>query len=90
MLLLTAATSKGQITLPREVREHLHIAEGDRVEFRIERDGGVRLAPVSGSVRDLYGCLRRADVPAPSLEDLEEALLESLAADEERIRRGGA
>ncbi|HBL31426.1 MAG TPA: AbrB family transcriptional regulator [Acidobacteria bacterium] len=86
---LSTLTSKGQITLPREVREHLHIAEGDRVEFRIERDGGVRLAPVSGSVRDLYGCLRRADVPAPGLEDLEEALLESLAADDERIRRGG-
>jgi len=86
---LSTLTSKGQITLPREVREHLHIAEGDRVEFRIERDGGVRLAPVSGSVRDLYGCLRRVDLPAPSLEDLEEALMESLVADDERIRRGG-
>jgi antitoxin PrlF len=86
---LSTVTSKGQITLPKEVREHLHIAEGDRVDFRIEKDGSVRLAPVSGSVRDLYGCLRRAEVPSPSLEDLEEALMESLAADDERIRRGG-
>lgn len=86
---LSTVTSKGQITLPKEVREHLHIREGDRVDFQIEKDGSVRLAPVSGSVRDLYGCLRRTDVPSPSLEDLEEALMESLAADDERIRRGG-
>jgi antitoxin PrlF len=86
---LSTVTSKGQITLPKEVREHLHIGEGDRVDFQIEKDGSVRLTPVSGSVRDLYGCLRRADVPSPSLEDLEEALLEALVADDEQIRRGG-
>lgn len=86
---LSTVTSKGQITLPKEVREHLHIGEGDRVDIQIEKDGSVRLVPVSGSVRDLYGCLRRADVPSPSLEDLEEALLESMAADDEQIRRGG-
>lgn len=85
---LSTVTSKGQITLPKEVREHLHIGEGDRVDIQIEKDGSVRLVPVSGSVRDLYGCLRRADVPPPSL-DLKEVLIESLAADDERIRRGG-
>lgn len=85
---VTTVTSKGQITLPKEVRDHLHIREGDRLDFRIEKDGSVRLAPVSGSVRDLYGCFRRTDIPVPSLEDLEETLMESLAADDERIRRG--
>jgi AbrB family looped-hinge helix DNA binding protein len=86
---LSTVTSKGQITLPKEVREYLRIREGDRVDFQIEKDGSVRLKPVSGSVCDLYGCLRRTDVPSQSLEDLEEALIESLAADDERIRRGG-
>ena len=85
---LSTVTSKGQITLPKEVREHLQIREGDRLDFQIEKDGSVRLAPVSGSVRDLYGCLRQTDVPPPSLGDLEEGLMESLAADDERIRRG--
>lgn len=79
---LSTVTSKGQITLPKEVREHLHIAEGDRVDLQLEKDGSVRLTLVSGSVRDLYGCLRRPDVPPASLEELEEALLESLAADD--------
>ena len=85
---VTTVTSKGQITLPKEVRDHLHIREGDRLDFQIEENGSVRLAPVSGSVRDLYGCLRRADIPSPSLQDLEEELMNSLATDDERIRRG--
>jgi AbrB family looped-hinge helix DNA binding protein len=85
----STVTSKGQITLPKEVRERLHLVEGDRVEFLMERDGRVHLLPVSSSVRDLYGCLQRKDINAPTLEELDEALVESLAAEDERIRRGG-
>lgn len=35
--------SKGQVTLPAEVREALHIREGDGVEFTVEADGRVIL-----------------------------------------------
>jgi len=34
-------SSKGQITIPRSVREALSIAEGDRVVFRVERDRAI-------------------------------------------------
>ena len=34
-------TSKGQITLPKEVREHLHVSAGDRLDFLIDDDGQV-------------------------------------------------
>jgi AbrB family looped-hinge helix DNA binding protein len=80
-------TSKGQITLPREVREHFHLTEGDRVEFVIEPGGQVRLRPVTGSIRKLFGMLRRSERPVPSLEAMEETLLESLAEDDARMAR---
>lgn len=35
--------SKGQITLPPEVREALHIRQGDGVEFTVGSDGRVLL-----------------------------------------------
>lgn len=42
-------TSKGQITLPKRVREELGVVEGDKVRFIVERKG-VRVLPVrSGS-----------------------------------------
>ena len=81
-------TSKGQITLPREVREHLHLSEGDRVEFLIEPEGGVRLRPLTGSVRNLFGILHRPGMRALSVEEMDEAIGRHLAEDNERILRG--
>lgn len=81
-------TSKGQITLPKEVREQLRLVEGDRLEFLIDEGGEVRIRPLTGSVRELFGCIPRAGRRGPRLEELEEELSRSLVADDERIRKG--
>ncbi len=41
-------TTKGQVTIPLEIREHLGIRPGSDVEFKIEGNV-VRIIPVSGS-----------------------------------------
>jgi antitoxin PrlF len=87
---ITTLTSKGQITLPKEVREHFRLGEGDRLEFVIRSDGEVRVQPVAGSYRDLRGMLRRPGRSSPSDENLDRELIRSLEEDDERIRRGGA
>ncbi|WP_284616089.1 AbrB/MazE/SpoVT family DNA-binding domain-containing protein [Aquabacterium humicola] len=49
-------TSKAQVTLPKAIRDHLRVAPGDAVEFRIVADGSVRVepaAPVADSPRAL-------------------------------------
>ena len=81
-------TSKGQITLPKEVREHLHLAEGTRVEFVIETGGDVHLRPVAGSVRALFGIAGHKERQAQSIEEMDEAIGRHLAQDAERIRSG--
>ncbi len=81
-------TSKGQITVPKVVREHLHLASGDRLEFIIERNGRVRLQPVTGSVRQLYGMFRQNKRPTPSVEQMDETVIETLSQENERIREG--
>jgi antitoxin PrlF len=54
-------TSKGQITVPKKVRDHLHLAAGDQVAFFVEPDGSVRLVPVTRSITMLKGCVPRPD-----------------------------
>jgi antitoxin PrlF len=44
-------TTKSQVTLPKAIREHLKIAPGDAVDFRIVADGSVRVVPASGTDR---------------------------------------
>jgi antitoxin PrlF len=81
-------TSKGQITLPKQVREHLHLAEGDRVDFLIDSAGEVSLRPVGRSALELFGFLRRPGLPASTVEEMTENMVTSIAEDNQRIRRG--
>lgn len=39
-------TSKSQVTLPKAIRDHLRVAPGDSVDFRIAADGTVRVDPL--------------------------------------------
>jgi len=51
-------TSKGQITIPKAVRNRLNLKTGDRLDFRIE-EGQLRLIPVNVSVDRVFGALSR-------------------------------
>ncbi len=82
-------TSKGQITLPKAVREHLHLAARDRVAFVILDDGQVVLRPMGRSVRELRGFLRREGAVLVPFEDLDRSVMTALAEDDERVRRDG-
>jgi antitoxin PrlF len=52
-------TSKGQLTLPKAIRDLLHLDAGDRVDFVVKDDGTVVLKPATVDVRELRGMLHR-------------------------------
>ena len=56
-------TSKGQITIPKTVREALNLETGDRVEFLIDSDGSVTIWPVTADVTTLKGMLPKPKRP---------------------------
>ncbi|QND54088.1 AbrB/MazE/SpoVT family DNA-binding domain-containing protein [Phyllobacterium sp. 628] len=43
---MTTVTTKGQVTIPKPVRDLLGIVPGSRVDFRRDADGNVVLVPV--------------------------------------------
>jgi AbrB family looped-hinge helix DNA binding protein len=47
-------TSKGQITLPKKLREALRLRRGSRIRFRVEPDGALRGEPVLHELEDLW------------------------------------
>lgn len=73
-------TSKGQITIPKEVRNALHLRSGDRLDFVVQADGSVRVLPITGSVKRLKGMLPK---PARSLtvEDMDAAIAKGAAGE---------
>ena len=59
-------TSKGQITVPRDVREQLHLAAGGKVDFRVDRDKcSATMVPLNRSVAEVFGLLHHLAPKAP-------------------------
>lgn len=56
---LSTLTSKGQTTIPRDVRAFLKIQSGDRLEFVIGQDGNVILKPAVIEVSEIRGLLKQ-------------------------------
>ncbi len=75
-MLTTTVTDTGQITLPDEIRQHLKLVSGSRVEFVIDEDGQVKIFPLTAAVETLSGILHRPGIQPASLEDMETAISE--------------
>ena len=63
-------TSKGQVTIPRAVREALGLGEGDHVVFRVE--GRRAVLARTADLLDLAGAV---EVPRPRVAELARAII---------------
>lgn len=54
---ISTMTSKGQITIPKSVRDQLKLHPGDKMEFTIAADGTITIKPRSVRVEDVMGML---------------------------------
>ncbi|WP_448003757.1 AbrB/MazE/SpoVT family DNA-binding domain-containing protein [Agromyces bauzanensis] len=73
-------TSKGQITVPKEVRDDLHLTAGSKVLFVKLRSGHYRIVPRTGKVQDLGGMLYDPNEPPMTIHEIEDAIAEGGAA----------
>ncbi|HMN86447.1 MAG TPA: AbrB/MazE/SpoVT family DNA-binding domain-containing protein [Bauldia sp.] len=78
-------TGKGQITLPKEIREKAGLRIGQRVRVAIEDSGRIVLAPAEQSIQRLFGALGRPP-RGGTVEDVRESVRASAA---DRFRRAG-
>ncbi len=58
-------TSKGQITIPKEVRERLGVEAGDRLEFVEQERGVYKVVAATRDVRHLKGLVPKPRQPVP-------------------------
>ena len=75
-------SSKGQATIPKAVRERLHIKPGDRFKFFFHPDGVILLPKISTA--RLKGMIPKPAQPV-SLEEMNRAIQEGAT---ERFRPG--
>jgi antitoxin PrlF len=79
--IVSTITSKGQVTIPVEVRRHLHLHQGSKLSFVIADDGSVSLeVPTYGSVASLAGAAGKLAKPR-SWEEMREIAREDHLAE---------
>ena len=72
-------TSKGQITIPKAVREALGVAPGDQLVFHVHEDGRVTVEAATIELTSLFGILK-PKVRGVTIEQMQEAIERSAAA----------
>jgi antitoxin PrlF len=78
-------TSKGQITIPAELRARLNLKEGDKLEFYMDRSGGVLVSPRNASPSAVFEDAPRGGRSASAMTD-DEAIVASVLEKDRRNR----
>lgn len=83
--MLVSITSKGQLTLPKGIREKLGLVLGSKLDFSIDADGSLRARPLRRGAADLFGILHDPDRASSTVRQMDEAVGQYLAQDDKRI-----
>ena len=80
----SALSIKGQATIPKAIRDHLHLEPGDRIKFFVHPDGSVMILPKipTSKLKGVVKTRRRA-----SLNDMETAIGDGAISGRRRTRR---
>lgn len=81
-------SSKGQVTIPIDVRRQLGLNAGDTITFVATDDGKVEIRPVRFTLESVFGSVKALPNESLDLErEIEEATEESVARKMRRLNR---
>jgi len=68
---LATITTKGQITIPKSVRDSLMLSTGDQIEFIVTDKREALIRPISKKVDDVFGILHKPGRKTVSVEEMD-------------------
>jgi len=73
--LISTVTQKGQVTIPKDVRDSLHLVTGDKVEFIRNDQGEIVIKPVTRKVGEVAGLLSQYKKSTPAtIDEMDQAV----------------
>jgi antitoxin PrlF len=85
--MLATVTIKGQVTVPKAIRERLNIEQGTQLDFKLNDDGSISVRPLKRSALAIVGLLKRPGRAAVSVEQMNRAVVDAAAARHARSRK---
>ena len=71
-------TSKGQLTIPKVVRDSLRLHSGDRIAFILHGDAEAVMKPITKSVDEVFGRLNSSHQSAKTVDEMNAAVAERM------------
>ncbi|MDR9417170.1 MAG: AbrB/MazE/SpoVT family DNA-binding domain-containing protein [Gracilimonas sp.] len=69
-------TSKGQVTIPKKIRDKLGLKPGDKLRFELNEQGKLEVTTKTYSIMDTAGILYRPGQKAKTVEEMDEGIAE--------------
>lgn len=70
----STVTSKGQVTIPKEIRLIAMIHEGTQLDFHIQSDGKIIMIPIQNNIINLKGIIKSKRKTPVSLAEMKQAI----------------
>jgi AbrB family looped-hinge helix DNA binding protein len=71
---IATLTTKGQVTIPKEIRESLKLHTGDKIEIIVTEKREAIIRPISKKVDDIFCKLHRPGRKTVTLEAMDDAI----------------
>ena len=71
---LATLTTKGQVTIPKKIRESLKLHTGDKIEIIVTENREAIIRPISKKVDDIFCKLHNPDRKTVTLEAIDDAI----------------
>jgi antitoxin PrlF len=87
--MLVTVTDKGQLTVPKAIRDQFGIEPGSKLDFEPQPDGTLRVRILARGAQSLYGLLRKPRTKARTIEEMDRGIAEAVSARARRSKTSG-
>ena len=84
--MLATVTDKGQLTVPKAIRDQFGIAPGSKLDFEPQADGSLRVRVLARGAGNLFGLLHRPGVKTKSIEEMDGGIAKAVASRNQRSK----
>lgn len=77
---IATLTTKGQVTIPKEIRELLKLHTGDKIEIIVTEKREATIRPISKKVDDIFCKLHKSGRKPVTLEAIDDAIRNRMKA----------
>jgi AbrB family looped-hinge helix DNA binding protein len=78
--MLATVTDKGQVTVPKKIRDQTGISPGSQLEFELQNDGTLRVRVLTRGADNLFGLVHRAGIKPRTIDEMDQGIATAVGA----------